>query len=111
MAPDSLWCDSSARSIPRRYAQTGYTISWPSAGADPGELSSWLDDARHSGIRALQQFARMLSRDIDALRNTIAEPWSSGQTEGEINRLKTLKRAMSGRAGFELLRARMLPIQ
>ena len=72
---------------------------------------SWLDDARHSGIRALQQFARMLSRDIDAVRNAIAEPWSSGQAEGQINRLKTLKRAMFGRAGIELLRARMLPIQ
>jgi transposase len=37
--------------------------------------------------------------------------WSSGQAEGQINRLKTLKRAMFGRAGIELLRARMLPLQ
>jgi transposase len=62
-------------------------------------------------IHALQQFARVLSRDIDADRNAIAEPWSSGQAEGQINRLKTLKRAMFGRAGIELLRARMLPLQ
>ena len=80
-------------------------------GADAGKLGSWLDDARHSGIQLLQQFARILSRDIDAVRNAIAEPWSSGQAEGQINRLKTLKRAMFGRAGIELLRARMLPIQ
>jgi transposase len=80
-------------------------------GADPDKFGSWLDDARHSGIHALQQFARILSRDIDAVRNAIAEPWSSGQAEGQINRLKTLKRAMFGRAGIELLRARMLPIQ
>jgi transposase len=79
--------------------------------ADPGKLGSWLDDARHSGIRPLQQFARTLSRDIDAVRNAVAEPWSSGQAEGQINRLKTLKRAMFGRAGIELLRARMLPIE
>jgi predicted transcriptional regulator len=39
------------------------------------------------------------------------EPWSNGQAEGQINRLKTLKRAMYGRAGVELLRARMLPLQ
>ncbi|MDX8540755.1 hypothetical protein RFM23_24370 [Mesorhizobium abyssinicae] len=39
-----------------------------------------------------------------------SSPWSNGQTEGQINRLKTLKRAMYGRAGAELLRARMLPI-
>jgi transposase len=51
-----------------------------------------------------------LSRDFDAVRNAIAEPWSSGQAEGQINRLKTLKRAMFGRAGIELLRARMLPL-
>jgi len=43
------------------------------------------------------------------MRNAIAERWSNGQTEGQINRLKTLKRAMYGRAGPELLRARMLP--
>ena len=79
--------------------------------SDPGKLGSWLDDARHSGIQLLQQFARILSRDIDAVRNAISEPWSSGQAEGQINRLKTLKRAMFGRAGIELLRARMLPIQ
>jgi len=39
------------------------------------------------------------------------EPWSNGQTEGQINKLKTLKRAMYGRAGLELLRARMTPLQ
>ncbi|ARN81198.1 hypothetical protein B1812_09010 [Methylocystis bryophila] len=39
------------------------------------------------------------------------EHWSSGQAEGQFNRLKTLKRAMYGRAGIELLRARMLPFE
>ena len=38
------------------------------------------------------------------------EPWSNGQTEGQINKLKTLKRAMYGRAGVELLRAPMMPL-
>ena len=40
----------------------------------------------------------------------MSEPWSNAQTEGQINRLKTLKRAMYGRAGVELLRARMMPL-
>jgi transposase len=40
------------------------------------------------------QFARTLIRDIETVRNAIAEPWSSDQAEGQINRLKTLKRAM-----------------
>jgi transposase len=47
--------------------------------------------------------------DLAAVRNAITERWSNGQTEGQINRLKTLKRQMYGRAGTELLRARLLP--
>jgi transposase len=53
---------------------------------------------------------KKLRQDIDAVRNAILEPWSNGQVEGQINRLKTLKRAMYGRASVELLRARMMPL-
>ncbi len=74
-----------------------------------GKLGVWLKDAHQSGLYAMQRFARTLRRDIDAVRNAVTEQWSNGQTEGQINRLKTLKRAMYGRAGPELLRARMLP--
>ncbi len=80
-------------------------------GADPGKLGRWLEDARRSGVPSIQQFARTLRRDLAAVKNAIAEKWSSGQAEGQINRLKTLKRAMYGRASVELLRARMLPFQ
>ena len=58
----------------------------------------------------MQRFARTLRRDIDAMRNAITEHWSNGQTEGQINRLKTIKRAMYGRAGRERLHARLLPL-
>ena len=75
-----------------------------------GKLGVWLKDAQESGLYTMQRFARTLRRDIDAVRNAITEQWSNGQTEGQINRLKTLKRAMYGRAGPELLRARMLPV-
>ena len=57
----------------------------------------------------MQEFARTLTRDTEALE--ARQPWSSGQAEGQINRLKTLKRAMYGRASIELLRARMLRFQ
>ena len=57
----------------------------------------------------MQRFARALRHDIEAVRNAVLEPWSNGQTEGQINRLKTLKRAMYGRAGVALLRARLMP--
>jgi len=57
-------------------------------GSGSKKLSRWLDDARRSGIPSMQQFARTLSRDLDAVRNAVTEKWSSGQTEGQINRLK-----------------------
>ncbi len=79
-------------------------------GGTAEKLDAWLEDARKSGIYGMRRFARTLRQDIEAVRNAILEPWSNGQTEGQINRLKTLKRAMYGRAGVELLRARMLPI-
>jgi transposase len=47
----------------------------------------------------MQQFARTLTRDIEAVRHAIAEPWSNGQAEGQLNWLKTLKRFMYRRAG------------
>jgi len=77
---------------------------------DVSGLQDWLDDARDTHIYAMRRFARAIRRDIDAVRNAVELSWSNGQTEGQINRLKTLKRAMYGRAGAELLRARMLPI-
>ena len=79
-------------------------------GGDIGKLDVWLHDARHCGLHAMRSFVRKLRQDIDAVRNAILEPWSNGQVEGQINRLKTLKRAMYGRASVELLRARLMPL-
>ena len=74
------------------------------------KLDAWLHDTQLSGIYAMLRFARAARQDIDAVRNAVLEPWSNGQTEGQINRLKAIKRAMYGRAGIELLRARMIPL-
>ena len=74
----------------------------------PGDLNGWLHTSRESGISALATFAEGLGRDYAAVRAALDEPWSSGQAEGQINRLKMLKRQMYGRAGFELLRKRVL---
>jgi hypothetical protein len=79
-------------------------------GSDIRKLDVWLRDARHCGLHAMRSFVRKLRQDIDAVRNAILEPWSNGQVEGQINRLKMLKRAMYGRASVELLRARMRPL-
>jgi transposase len=59
---------------------------------------------------AFNALPRALRHDIEAVRNAVLEPWSNGQTEGQINWLKTLKRAMYGRAGVDLLRARLIPL-
>lgn len=80
-------------------------------GADVQKLDVWLDDADRSGLYGIRRFARTLRRDLAAVRNAITDAWSNGQTEGQINRLKMLKRAMYGRAGVDLLRARMIPFQ
>lgn len=58
---------------------------------------------------ALVRFAYGLQKDISAVAGAVDTPWSTGQVEGQINRLKTIKHQMYGRAGFELLRARVLP--
>jgi transposase len=80
-------------------------------GADPGKLAPWLDDAPGSRIHCMRQFAIKLRQNAAAVRNAITEVWSNGQVEGQINRLKTLKRAMYRRAGIALLRARMLSLK
>jgi transposase len=74
------------------------------------KLDTWLDDARKCGIYGMRRFARTLRQELEAVRNAVLEPWSNGQTEGQISRLKMLKRAMYGRAGVNLLRTRMMPL-
>uniref|UniRef100_UPI0035940EC4 transposase n=1 Tax=Pseudogemmobacter lacusdianii TaxID=3069608 RepID=UPI0035940EC4 len=68
-------------------------------------LADWLDDAESSMIAP---FARGLRSDYSAVAAALREPWSNGQTEGQINRLKTIKRQMYGRANIDLLRARLV---
>jgi hypothetical protein len=75
------------------------------------KLDVWLRDARRSGIYGMRRFARALRHDIEAVRNAVLEPWSNAQTEGQINRLKTLTRAMYRGAGVDLLRARLIPLR
>ena len=76
---------------------------------DPrAELDAWLSEARACGVLAVETFAAGLEQDGAAVRAALTEPWSSGQAEGQVNRLKLLKRQSYGRAGFDLLRRRVL---
>ena len=54
------------------------------------------------------RFVDGLKKDIAAVTAAVDTDWSNGQTEGQINRLKTIKRQMYGRANFDLLRKRVL---
>ena len=70
-------------------------------------LHLWLQRAKASGLHSMQQFARTLRQDLSAVEAAILHDWSNGPVEGQVNRLKTLKRQMYGRAGIDLLRARL----
>jgi transposase len=59
-------------------------------------------------VPAVATFAAGLEQDGPAVRAALTLPWSSGQAEGQINRLKLVKRSMYGRASFDLLRRRIL---
>jgi transposase len=74
----------------------------------PEELDAWLDGAESSEVAEFEGFAGALRRDYEAVAAALEYEWSSGQVEGQINRLKLIKRQMYGRASFDLLRQRIL---
>ena len=69
------------------------------------EFRAWLTEARQGDIREFRRLARGLSHDQKAVEANLTIPWSNGQVEGHVNRLK---RQHYGRAGFELLRRRVM---
>jgi transposase len=71
-------------------------------------LEGWLNRTEQSGLAGLKGFARGLRRDEAAVSAALSSTWSQGQVEGQITRLKLLKRQMYGRAKFDLLRLRVL---
>ncbi|KIU26255.1 hypothetical protein SR39_31690 [Methylobacterium radiotolerans] len=71
-------------------------------------FEAWIVEAKASDIRAAQTFASGLVVDAAAVRAALAMPWSNAQSEGQITKLKLIKRLIYGRAGFDLLRRRVL---
>ena len=69
------------------------------------QLDGWIAAAETGGFKG---FAGSLRQDRDAVHAALTLPWSTGPVEGQINRLKVIKRTMYGRAGFDLLRHRVL---
>jgi hypothetical protein len=77
----------------------------PDVGDAGAALEAWMAAARGGPLNG---FVRGLERDVDAVIAAIATPWSTGPVEGQITRLKAIQRSMYGRAGFRLLRQRVL---
>ncbi|WP_243704940.1 transposase [Micromonospora sp. KC723] len=71
-------------------------------------LDAWIDRARHGGFPETRGFAAGLASDRDAVVAGLSHHWSSGPVEGQVNRIKTIKRQMYGRANLDLLRKRVL---
>lgn len=74
----------------------------------PELLDCWIDRTLKCNSENLKKFAQGIQQDYSAVKAALTLEWSNGQVEGQINRLKTLKRQMYGRAGFQLLRKRIL---
>ena len=75
-----------------------------------GDIAKWILKVKESSSKlpGLLTFARGLERDIEAVKNGICQKWSNGPVEGHVNRIKSIKRQMYGRASFELLRKKVL---
>jgi transposase len=71
-------------------------------------LDAWRAEVAECAVPALRRYAAGLTHDLDAVRAGLTEAWSNGQVEGQVNRLKTVKRQMYGRSSVALLRNRVL---
>lgn len=98
---------------PRPAKQVGVTHGGAGTTAAAGRdavanLGAWITKAKACSAAAIATFASGLDGDAIAVRAALTEPWSSGQAEGQINRLKLIKRLSYGRAGLDLLQRRMV---
>ena len=75
---------------------------------DAQALTPWLESATASTFGSMKRLAAGLQSDVAAVRAALEQPWSNGQVEGQVNRLKFMKRSMYGRGSFDLLKARVL---
>jgi transposase len=73
-------------------------------------LLTWLENAAQSAVTEIRSFARGLRQDAAAVTAALTYEWSNGQVEGQINKLKLLKRQRYGRARLDFLKARLLAV-
>ena len=75
---------------------------------DVEALDAWVYDAAESGLKQFRSVARSFRQDYEAVKLALTTPWSTGQCEGQICRVKLVKRMGYGRAKPDLLRQRVL---
>jgi transposase len=75
---------------------------------DVEAFDPWIENSVRCAIPDLASFAKGLQNDYEAVKTSLVLPYSNGPVEGQINRLKFVKRSMFGRGSFELLRSRFL---
>nr|WP_232430520.1 ISL3 family transposase [Salinispora pacifica] len=92
----------------RKYLNAVSVAELAMTGRHGDRLEMWITTVEVDTLTPLAGFARHLRRDFDAVRNRLTLPHSSGAVEGNINRLKMIKRQMFGRAGLDLLRKRVV---
>ncbi len=73
----------------------------------PDQFDPWLEKASKSSLTDFRNFAKSLIKDKNAVSAALATSWSSGQVEGQVNRLKLIKREMFGRGKLDLLQKRL----
>jgi transposase len=71
-------------------------------------LDAWIEEAAKSKVPPFQSLARSFRQDYEAIKLALTTPWSTGQCEGQICRVKLIKRLGYGRAKLDLLRQRIL---
>lgn len=72
------------------------------------KLSKWLEQYSNHEIKFLREFCRRMKRDEKSIVNALVYPYTNAVCEGNVNRIKMIKRQMYGRAGFDLLRIKVL---
>jgi transposase len=72
------------------------------------QLDAWLGAVQASHLEAFESFVTGVQQDKDAVLAGLTLTWSNGPVEGQVNRLKLIKRSMYGRAKFDLLKRRVL---
>jgi transposase len=110
---EQLWVEAATTAHPHVAAaeQLAHQFRQAFSERNPDAFKSWLVRGQESEIPEVISFIAGIQRDYEAVLAAVEQRWSNGQVEGQVHRLKLIKRQMYGRGGFLLLRRRVLPFR